>query len=84
MKNKYEDSMMNENEIYHKLANACYSDNLEDTKEIFSQNNNLDLNKIVYASAGKRGNGTPLVLTGSKEIGKLLIDNGVKIIRLLH
>jgi len=70
---------MNENEIYQKLANACYGDNLEDTKEILSQNSNLDLNKIVYADIGKRGNGTPLVLTGSKEIGELLINNGAKI-----
>jgi hypothetical protein len=70
---------MNENETYHQLADACYFDNLNDLKEVLNQNNNLDLNKNVFANAGKRGNGTPLILTGTKEIAKLLIENGAKI-----
>jgi len=53
---------------------ASYRDNYDEVKAIIDEEKNLDLNASVWHSP-TRGNGTPLVLTGKKEIAKLLIDN---------
>jgi predicted HTH transcriptional regulator len=67
------------NGIYTQLAKACYDDNVEEVKKILNTHKNLDLNLPIHSYSGKRGSGTPLILTASKEIGKLLLRYGADI-----
>ena len=60
------------------LAIASFRDNFEEVKAIIEQEDNLDLNASVWHSP-TRGNGTPLVLTGTKKIAALLIKNGANV-----
>jgi hypothetical protein len=57
---------------------ASYSDNYDEVQTIIKEEVALDLNASVWHSP-TRGNGTALVLTGLKEIAKLLIDNGADV-----
>ncbi len=64
------------------LAIASYLDDFSEVKRIVETNSTiLDVNAIVYHSP-TRGNGTALILTGSKEIAKFLLDNGANINRI--
>ena len=56
---------------YYDLAKACVNDDFDGVKAVLEEFPNIDLN------VGR--NGTPLILTGSARIGKLLIDNKAKI-----
>jgi len=58
-------------EEYMDLAGACLHDNFDRVKNILDKFPNIDLN------IGR--NGTPLILTGSAKIGKLLLDRGANI-----
>ena len=60
------------------LLDACYKDDLELVKNILEENPNINLNFEHYISKSG-GNGTPLILTGKKEIAELLIKNGANI-----
>lgn len=61
-----------------KLARASYDDNIEEIKYILRKYPNIDVNAIVKRSK-VRGNGTALILTGKKEIAKLLLEYGADI-----
>ena len=63
----------------HLLASAVYADDFKRVKKILSENPDLDLNKMMHAYAGKRGNGTPLVLAGTKEVAALLLSSDANI-----
>jgi len=56
---------------YMDLAGACLYDNFDRVKDILDEFPKIDLN------IGR--NGTPLILTGSAEIGQLLLDRGAKV-----
>lgn len=60
------------------LAIASYMDNIEEVKAILAEEENIDFDAYVCHSPTK-GNGTPLILTASKEIAQLLIEKGAKI-----
>ncbi len=72
---------MNANKLYKiqlDLTLACIEDNYDLVKNILEQNPNLDLNFEYYISKSG-GNGTPLILTGKKEIAELLINHGADV-----
>ena len=57
------------------LAIACYADNYSEVLKILTAYPEVDVNAAVMHSKS-RGNGTPLVLTGSKAIAQLLVKYG--------
>lgn len=61
-----------------KLAIACYADNHHEVLKILTDYPHIDVNAAVIHSRS-RGNGTPLVLTGSKEIAELLVKHGARV-----
>lgn len=61
-----------------RLVRACYSDGLEEVKYIIASNPEIDVNAVVIHS-NTRGNGTPLILAGTKEIGKMLLEKGADV-----
>ena len=61
-----------------KLAIACYADNYQEVLRILTDYPNVDVNAAVRR-LGVRGNGTPLVLTGSKAIAELLVKYGARV-----
>lgn len=63
-----------------RLVRACYSDSLEEVKYIIASHPEIDVNAVVIHS--KRSNGTPLIVAGTKEIGKILIENGADVNRI--
>ncbi len=64
--------------IEQKLCVACKEDDVELVKQILEKNSNINLNATqIYGTKGR--NGTPLILTGSKEIGELLLAAGASI-----
>lgn len=65
-------------ELEISLLDACYKDNLELVENILEENPNMNLNFEHHISKSG-GNGTPLILTGKKEIAELLIKNGANI-----
>lgn len=65
-------------ELEISLLDACYKDNLELVENILAENPNMNLNFEHFISKSG-GNGTPLILTGKKEIAELLIKNGADI-----
>lgn len=65
-------------ELEISLLDACYKDNLELVKNILAENPNMNLDFEHFISKSG-GNGTPLILTGKKEIAELLIKNGADI-----
>lgn len=72
---------MNANEldkIQLDLTLACIEDDYDLVKKILEQNPNLDLNFEYYISKSG-GNGTPLILTGKKEIAEFLINHGADV-----
>lgn len=72
---------MNINElenIQRELIIACIEDNFDLVKNILENNSSFDLNFEYYISKSG-GNGTPLILTGKKEIAELLIKYGAEI-----
>ena len=78
------DKNLNHNDsIEYTIAKASYNDNLSKVKSILKKNKRIDLNATVNYSS-KRGNGTPLILTGSKKIAKLLIENGAFINKVCY
>jgi hypothetical protein len=62
----------------YSLAVACYQDYADEVKRILEANPTVDVNSAVMHSKW-RGNGTPLVLTGSAEIAGLLIARGADV-----
>ena len=60
------------------LAIACYADNYQQVEKILAAYPDIDVNAMVCHS-NSRGNGTPLVLTGSKAIAELLIARGAQV-----
>lgn len=64
--------------IQQKLCYACYIDNVDLVKKLLEENSDIDLD-AVHSSIGKCGIGTPLILTGIKEIGELLLNAGASI-----
>jgi hypothetical protein len=60
------------------LAIASYMDNIDEVKAIIDTKESIDFNASVWHSPTK-GNGTPLILTGLREIAQLLLDNGADI-----
>jgi hypothetical protein len=67
-----------EEQKYIDLAIACYGDDYDKAKMTLDKYPNIDVNSPILHSP-TRGNGTPLILTASSEIGKLLIDKGADI-----
>ena len=61
------------------LCAACYDDNYEAAKKILDENPGMNLNYDGSGSSGKRGFGSPLILTGCKKIGELLVENGADV-----
>lgn len=61
-----------------KLARASYADNLDEVLYLLSKYPETDVNAIVEHSS-RRGNGTPLILTGIKDIAEALIQKGADI-----
>ena len=61
-----------------KLARASYTDNLDEVLYLLSKYPSIDINAIVKNSKS-RGNGTPLILTGTKEIAEVLVQKGADI-----
>lgn len=61
-----------------KLARASYADNVDEVLYLLSKYPTTDVNAIVEHSPN-RGNGTPLILTGSKKIAEALIQKGADI-----
>jgi hypothetical protein len=57
-----------------RLVRACYSDNLDEVKYIIDSHPNIDVNAAVIHSKS-RGNGTPLIVAGSRDIGRVLLEN---------
>jgi len=66
------------NKIQLELILACIKDDYDLVKDILEKNPDLDLNFEYYISKSG-GNGTPLILTGKKEIAELLINNGADV-----
>lgn len=64
--------------IQLKLILACIEDDFDLVKNILENNPTLNLNFEYYISKSG-GNGTPLILTGKKEIAELLIKNGADV-----
>ncbi len=67
------------NDIKDKLTLACYEDDYDKVKNILDicpDHINLDFE---YYRSKSGGNGTPLILTGDKEIAKLLIAHGADV-----
>jgi ankyrin repeat protein len=64
--------------IQKELIIACIQDDFISVKNILEKNPNLDLNFEYYISKSG-GNGTPLILTGKKEIAELLLKHGADI-----
>lgn len=62
-----------EEQEYIDLAVACYQDDYDKVKMILDKYPKIDVNNPTLHSPN-RGNGTPLILTASSEIGKLLIE----------
>lgn len=62
----------------YRLALACYNDDLARVREVLEAHPLIDPNAAVLHSKS-RGNGTPLVLTGSEEIARLLIEKGADV-----
>lgn len=65
------------------LAIASYRDNVEEVQAILGESDTIDVNASVWHSP-TRGNGTPLVLTGKKEIAGLLLDRGADVNRVYN
>ncbi|MCX6077776.1 MAG: hypothetical protein NTW78_12945 [Campylobacterales bacterium] len=63
-----------------RLVRACYCDSLEEVKYIIASHAKIDVNAVVIHS--KRGNGTSLIVAGTKEIGKVLLENGADVNRV--
>jgi hypothetical protein len=63
-----------------RLVRACSSDSLEEVKHIIASHPKIDVNAEVIHS--KRRNGTPLIVAGTKEIGKVLLENGADVNRV--
>ncbi len=64
-----------------RLVRACYCDSLEEVKYIIVSHPKIDVNaEVIYSKT--RGNGTPLIVVGTKEIGKILLDNGADVNRV--
>lgn len=65
--------------IKDQLTLACYNDDYDKVKNILDIcPDNIDLD-FEYDRSKSGGNGTPLVLTGDKEIAKLLIAHGADV-----
>jgi len=60
------------------LAKACYEDMYNDVRNILIKHPAIDVNATVIHN-GKRGRGTPLVLTGSVKIARLLVEHGADV-----
>lgn len=78
----YTDGRRESNDDYEcgelRLIRACYSDNADEVRFVLDKFPNIDVNAIVLHSP-TRGNGSALILTGSKEIAQLLLDRGAHI-----
>jgi len=61
------------------LAKACHDDDLIAVKSILSDHPEVDVNATV--KRGLRHHGTPLVLTGSVDIARLLVERGAEVER---
>ena len=59
------------------LTRAAYRDDIEAVRKILEDNPSIDVNEKFTGCS--RGNGSPLVLTGSVEIAELLISKGADI-----
>lgn len=60
------------------LAIACYADDYQVVQKMLIAHPNVDVNAVVIHSKS-RGNGTPLVLTGTKAIAELLVKHGARV-----
>lgn len=60
------------------LAVACYQDDESKVRRILDEHSDVDVNAYVGYSKS-RGNGTPLVLTGSLSIAQILVGHGADV-----
>lgn len=64
-----------------RLVRVCYADDVEEVHYLLEQYPEVDVDAIVISS-NSRGNGTPLIVTGSAEIAQMLIDKGADVNRI--